>query len=227
MQTLGSCTWVQTVDEQLKRRLIGATVLVALAIIFLPMLLSHKPVARHAGKMAAIPVEPARNFDSSLLQDTPPEVKTPTPPVMASSPASETRTAPAKIPSPSVEVKPAPKPEPPVVVEKKATPKPEKTIEKTKKVEQKTAVSKAGPPSSPSSWVVQVASFASRASADKLVKKLRKAGLDTMQPAAVTVKGKNYYRVQVGPELDKQRAQKLLPRINRISGTKGQVVRYP
>ncbi len=225
MLTLGSCTWVQTVDEQLKRRLIGATVLVALAIIFLPMLLSHKPVARHSGKMADIPAEPVRNFNPSLLQDTPPETQAPAPPAVVTSPASDAKAAPAVTPSPSVEVQSVPRPEPPVVVAKKASPKPEKKVEK--KVEKKPAAPKPARSSSPSAWVVQVASFSSRASADKLVKKLRKAGLDTMQPAAVTVKGKKYYRVQVGPELDKQRAQKLLPRINRISGTKGQVVRYP
>ncbi len=220
MRPLGSCTWVRTVDEQLKRRLIGATVLVALAIIFLPMLLSHKPVARHAGKMAAIPVEPARDFNPSLLQDTPPEEPLPA----KSSAVPATRPEPPEAPQ-VVKTKPKPKPRSPVVAEKKAPPKPEKKVEK--KVEKKAAAAKPARSSSPSAWVVQVASFSSRASADKLVKKLRKAGLDTMQPAAVTVKGKKYYRVQVGPELDKQRAQKLLPRINRISGTKGRVVRYP
>ncbi|HEC06447.1 MAG TPA: hypothetical protein ENJ12_06330 [Thiolapillus brandeum] len=210
-------------DEQLKRRLIGATVLVSLAIIFLPMLLSHKPVARHSGKMAAIPVEPKRDFDPALLQDAPPEKKTSELPAAAAVPASGVGKPPAPASSPVVREKPRPKP--PVAVEKKAAPKPS---EKTKKkVEKKPAAPKSAPAPTPSSWVVQVASFSSRGSADKLVKKLRKAGLDTMNPAAVTVNGKKYYRVQVGPELDKQRAQKLLPRINRISGTKGQVVRYP
>lgn len=211
-------------DEQLKRRLIGASVLVALAIIFLPMLLSHKPVARHSGKMAAIPVEPARNFDPSLLQDAPPP-KEQTPetekkPVIPQ-PAPQTELSPSK-PAPVAPAEPAPKPP---VVEKKTKPNPEKQVEK--KVEKKPDAPKPASPASPSAWVVQVASFSSRSSAEKLVKKLRKAGLDTMNPAAVTVNGKKYFRVQVGPEIDKQRAQKLLPRINKISGTKGRVVRYP
>ncbi|WP_457665772.1 SPOR domain-containing protein [Thiolapillus sp.] len=215
-------------DEQLKRRLIGATVLVALAIIFLPMLLSHKPVARHTGKMAAIPVEPKRDFDPALLQDALPDKKTPqsssAPPVAtpAKAPAQPATAKPSVAPE---KTKAKPKPKPPVVTEKKAAPKPPKKADK--KVEKKPAAPKSAPAPTPSAWVVQVASFSSRGSADKLVKKLRKAGLDTMNPAAVTVNGKKYYRVQVGPELDKQRAQKLLPRINRISGTKGQVVRYP
>ena len=204
-------------DEQLKRRLIGASVLVALAIIFLPMLLSHKPVVRHPEKMASIPEEPVRNFDPSLLQDAPPKEERPTPEIPPASPmpAPDVTAAPPA----SVAVKPEAKPKPPVVSEKK----PEITI--GQKAEKKPVVPK--PSSSPSAWVVQVASFSSRASAEKLVKKLRKAGLDTMNPAAVIVAGKKYFRVQVGPELDKKRAQKLLPRINKISGVQGQIVRYP
>ncbi|WP_456404246.1 SPOR domain-containing protein [Thiolapillus sp.] len=212
-------------DEQLKRRLIGASVLVALAIIFLPMLLSHKPVARHSGKMAAIPVEPERNFDPSLLQDAPPpnkQVPAPATKPVIPKPAPQAESKPSK-PAQVVETKPDSKP--PVIQKKTTTPEPERQVEN--RVEKKPVAPKSVSPSSPSAWVVQVASFSSRASADKLVKKLRKAGLDTMNPSAVTVNGKKYYRVRVGPELDKQRAQKLLPRINRISGTKGRVVRYP
>ncbi len=206
-------------DEQLKRRLIGASVLIALAIIFLPMLLSHKPVVRHPGEMASIPAEPVRNFDPSLLRDIPPEEVLP---AAEAPPANQMPEPPAAINSPApvapvIALKPEVKPvsKPPPVAEKKPETKAEK----------KPVVPK--PSSSPSAWVVQVASFSSRASAEKLVKKLRKAGLDTMNPTAVTVGGKKYFRVQVGPELDKKRAQKLLPRINRIAGTKGQVVRYP
>ncbi|WP_456418219.1 SPOR domain-containing protein [Thiolapillus sp.] len=212
-------------DEQLKRRLIGASVLIALAIIFLPMLLSHKPVAEHPGKMASIPDEPVRGFDPALLQDIPPKTEPPsveTPPV-SHMPEPPVAAAP---PTPVAPVVTA-KPEPLVVAEKKPETKPEQKAEKKPetKPEKKPAAPK--PSSSPSAWVVQVASLSSRASAERLVKKLRKAGLDTMDPAAVTVAGKKYYRVRVGPELDKQRAQRLLPRINKISGVKGQVVRYP
>jgi DedD protein len=207
------------VDEQLKRRLIGATVLIALAIIFLPMLLSHKPVARHTGKMVALPVEPARTFDPALLENIPSTsdvassaavipVSPKKSPVVVSATPEKTRAA----------TKPKPVREPPVMVAEKPKPK-------SKKPEPKKPVSSGKVPLS--AWVVQVASFSSRASAEKLVKKLRKAGFDTMNPISVTVGGKRYFRVQVGPELEKQRARKMLPEINRIAGSKGHVVRYP
>ncbi|WP_456380432.1 SPOR domain-containing protein [Thiolapillus sp.] len=209
-------------NEQLKRRLIGASVLIALAIIFLPMLLSHKPVAEHPGEMASIPAEPVRNFDPSLLQNIPPREELPAAEIPSVSPAPEpdvaaappAPVAPVVAAMPEPKPKPKPKPSPPMVSAEKPGTKPGQKAE-------------SWPSPSPSAWVVQVASFSSRASAEKLVKKLRKAGFDTMDPAAVTVGGKKYYRVQVGPELDRKRAQKLLPRINKISGAKGQVVRYP
>ena len=79
----------------------------------------------------------------------------------------------------------------------------------------------------PSAWVVQVASLSSLEGAAKLVKKLRKAGLDTMDPQSVTVNGKRFYRVQVGPEISRENAEKHLALIRRITGAKGQVMRYP
>ncbi len=206
-------------DEPLKRRLIGATVLVSLAIIFLPMLLSHKPVARHQGKMAPIPAEPERSFDASLLREIPAEEPQPAPaepereePVAAEPVTPVSKATPKPKPVPRLESRPVAPPH---------IPAPETVQAKSRNADKTTAGG------SPAAWVVRVGSFSSRASADKLVKKLRKAGLDTMDPVAVTVKGKRYYRVQVGPQLDKKRAERLLPRVNKIARTKGQVVRYP
>lgn len=76
-------------------------------------------------------------------------------------------------------------------------------------------------------WVVQVGSFSSEDNASKLVDKLRKAGFQTPAPERVELRGKVLYRVRVGPMVDKDKAEELLPKINRISGTKGLVSRYP
>ena len=204
-------------DEPLKRRLIGATVLVSLAIIFLPMLLSHKPVARHQGKMAPMPAEPERNFDTSLLQDIPTEGP-------RSEPAEPERKTPVAVEPVMPVSKAAPKPIPRLKPRPSAPPHipaPE-TVQANARHTAKPSVA-----GSPAAWVVRVGSFSSRTSADKLVKKLRKAGLDTMDPVAVTVKGKRFYRVQVGPQLDRKQAERLLSKVNKIARTKGQVVRYP
>lgn len=75
-------------------------------------------------------------------------------------------------------------------------------------------------------WMVKVGSFSHRNNAEKLVAKLRKAGYQTPDAERVELRGKTLYRVRVGPMVQKEKAQSLLPKINRISGTKGQVVRF-
>ena len=200
-------------DDQLKRRLIGATVLMSLAIIFLPMLLTHKPDEPAPGTFAGIPKEPPGSFDDSLLQDKPAQPALSSPAVAAQpaaqihSPAAPQSVAQAKTPSRPKPVEVAVPPTP------KAKPKPP--------VKQKDEVKAL------SGWVVQAASLSNYASAKKLVEKLRKAGFDTMNPKRVIVKGKRYYRVQVGPELNKHRAERLLPKIRKITKVQGRVVRYP
>ncbi|RTZ78040.1 MAG: hypothetical protein DSZ01_05895 [Gammaproteobacteria bacterium] len=201
-------------DEQLKRRLIGATVLVSLAIIFLPMLLEHEPATLKPVPMKPIPEEPERNFDSSLLQDVPPR----NPITELAAPADKT-TATTPAPAP---VKAQPVPEKTVVA--KVAPKP--APRKASKVPAKPK-KPALPKAAPSGWVVQVASLTSRENAMQLVRKLREAGLDTMDPRPVTVKGKRFYRVQVGPEISRANAEKHLTLIKRVAGTKGKVMRYP
>jgi len=204
------------VDEQLKRRLIGATVLVSLAIIFLPMLLEHEPATLKPEPMKPIPGEPERNFDASLLQDVPPSN-----PITELAPPAKKTTVTPPAPAP---VKPEPVQTPDMPAVAKAAPKPApKKVSKAPAAPKKTAPSKAAP----SGWVVQVASLSSRENAMQLVRKLRKAGLDTMDPRPVTVKGKRFYRVQVGPEISKANAEKHLPLIKRVAGTKGKVMRYP
>ena len=201
-------------DEQLKRRLIGATVLVSLAIIFLPMLLEHEPATLKPVPMKPIPEEPERNFDSSLLQDVPPR----NPITELAAPAEKT-TATTPAPAP---VKTQPVPEKTVVAKVAPKPAPRKASKAPAKPKKP-----APPKETPSGWVVQVASLSSRENAMQLVRKLRKAGLDTMDPRPVTVKGKRFYRVQVGPEISKANAEKHLTLIKRVAGTKGKVMRYP
>lgn len=78
-----------------------------------------------------------------------------------------------------------------------------------------------------STWVVQVGSFSSEENARKLVAKLRKAHFQTRDVEQIEIRGKVLYRVRVGPVLEKKRALALLPKVNRISGTKGSVRTYP
>ena len=204
----------------MKRRLIGATVLISLAIIFLPMLLEHEPVMVDRGKMAPIPKAPDEKVKSSLIRDEVPEDKpqqVSTEDSSAAPPVTARETAPA-----AVETKPAA----PVIVEATPAATPEPVIPAPKPVETP-APKPIQPKPGPTAWVIQVGSFSNQDNAKKLVERLRKAGLDTMDPQPAVVNGKQLYRVKVGPELDKRNAEKLLPRVKQVAGLQGTVIRYP
>ena len=76
-------------------------------------------------------------------------------------------------------------------------------------------------------WVVQAASLSSRENADKLVERLREARLPTPDPELVDIKGRRYYRVRVGPVVERAEAEGMLDKVSEIAGTKAQVRQYP
>ena len=192
-------------SEQLKRRLIGASVLISLAVIFVPMLFEREPVLVDRGFMKPIPKPPDEKFDSALLDD---EIVLPE---VAVAPVTEDRGPPADVDL----VKTEPRPEP----EQEPEPPAEKTTEEIE--------APAKPKVGLSAWVVQVGSFSKKENALQLVQKLRKAGFDTMEPELVEIRGKSLYRVRIGPEIARENAQKLLPAVKKVSGLNGTVVRYP
>ena len=78
-----------------------------------------------------------------------------------------------------------------------------------------------------SAWVIQVGSFSSRENAQKLVAKLRDAKMPTPDPELVDLRGKRYYRVKVGPVVERAEADGMLDRVNEITGAKARVQQYP
>lgn len=205
----------------MKRRLIGATVLISLAIIFLPMILEHEPLMVDRGEMKAIPEAPDEKFKSSLIRDEVLE-ESPQPAVNQASPTASEVVAEEPAPAPAVEFTPVA----PVTAEAVPKAKPEPVKQETKPVEKPAPAPKQAKPG-PSAWVIQVGSFSNQENAKKLVERMRKAGLDTLDPQPAVVNGKQLYRVKVGPELDKRNAQKLLPRVKQVAGLQGTVIRYP
>ncbi|MGB5567843.1 MAG: SPOR domain-containing protein, partial [Sedimenticolaceae bacterium] len=75
--------------------------------------------------------------------------------------------------------------------------------------------------------VVQVGSFSSQENAEKLVEKLREAKLLTPDPDPVDLRGKRYYRVRVGPVVERSEAEAMLEQVNTIAGTRAKVQQYP
>jgi DedD protein len=76
------------------------------------------------------------------------------------------------------------------------------------------------------SWVIQVASVATPEGAADLERKLRAGGFTAFVEKA-TVNGKVYYRVRVGPELDRARAEQTAARLRERHKVNTLITNYP
>lgn len=187
-------------EEGLKKRLVGAAVLASLAVIFVPMLIEEPELPD--SEFNQIPPAPeSMPFASSMLQD---EVVRPQPVSIDLNAEPETPEAPATVAA-------TPTPAAPAQAAAPADAPASAVVE---------------PQAGLSAWVVQVGSFSSEENAKALVKKLRAGGFQTPDPERIELRGKVLYRVQVGPMVNKSKADKLLPQIDKLSGTKGKVLRY-
>ncbi|GAB7532523.1 SPOR domain-containing protein [Pseudomonas sp. 3A(2025)] len=208
-------------DKAYKQRMVGALVLIALAVIFLPMLFTRQDDARSVQVDApAAPQEPVVQpvqiepvpvpeqqqvlVDQAPTGNAPPAMPitpAPTAPVQPSAPVASAPAAPA--PKPAA---PAPKPAP------------------------ATAAVAPAKPATPSgvdanglsvSWSVQLASLSNRANADNLQKTLRTQGYNAY---IRTADGVN--RVFVGPLIERAEAERLRDQLDKQQKLKGIVVRF-
>jgi len=216
-------------DNVFKQRMVGALVLIALAVIFLPMLFSRQdeqrqvrvdaPEAPQAPVVQQVKVEPVPVPEQqSLPQDAEsveaqaaPTAPPPSMPVAPAPPAPPSQRVPVQAQVQAQAPAPAPKPAPVA----KPTPAP-------------APVAKADPAASkidanglPVSWAVQLASLSNRASADSLQKSLRSQGYNAYVRSA---DGMN--RVFVGPLIERAEAERLRDLISRQQNVKGFVVRF-
>ncbi len=210
-------------DNVYKQRMVGALVLVALAVIFLPMLFSREDEQRHvtvdvpsapqAAAMPQVQVEPVVVPEPQVL----PEGSVPADehePVVQQAPSTPIAPAPVVAPAPNVASKPAPvaKPAPtpaPVPPQPVASAKPD------------TSQSRVDANGLSVSWSVQLASLSSRESAENLQKTLRSQGYNAYIRSA---EGKN--RVFVGPLIERAEADRLRDLLGRQHNLKGFVVRF-
>jgi DedD protein len=72
-------------------------------------------------------------------------------------------------------------------------------------------------------WVIQVASFSSAENAKTFSEKLQKQGHKAYARIIKTQQNKTFYRVNVGPYINKEDATRALPQVNKDSGMKGLV----
>ncbi|VXC11652.1 DedD protein [Pseudomonas sp. 8BK] len=190
-------------DKGLKQRMVGALVLLALAVIFLPMLLSREDESQRVQVDApAMPVAP--EIPDVELQP----VAVPEPQLLPDEPIGS-------------EVAQGLEPKEPAVNEQPAAPTtPAAAPEPVAKPPQP-APSKLDANSLPISWSVQLASLSSSDGAQKLQKTLRSQGYNAY---IRTVDGMN--RVFVGPLIERAEADRLRDQLNRQHKLNGFVVRF-
>ncbi|KQM47682.1 cell division protein [Pseudomonas sp. Leaf15] len=215
-------------DSAYKQRMVGALVLVALAVIFLPMLFSRQneqrqvvveaPAAPQAPAMPQVQVEPVVVPEPQAL----PEEPVPSDDEVAAQTAPAAPAVPVQQSVPVV--KPAPAPAAPVVAAKPAAPAPApKPVAPQPAAPGKPDVgqSRIDPNGLPISWSIQLASLANRESADALQKKLRAQGYNAYIRSA---DGKN--RVFIGPLIERAEADRLRDLLGRQQNLNGFVMRF-
>ncbi|WP_169531437.1 SPOR domain-containing protein [Azotobacter chroococcum] len=192
-------------DKRLKQRMIGALVLLALAVIFLPMLFTREDEVRQvvveappmpkAPPAPRVEVEPVAVPEPVILPEEPPPstavASTPaTPAVPAASTSTRDKTQAAN---------PAPPPAQAKVAE----------------------ASRLDANSLPASWSIQLASLSNSANAQALQKTLRSQGYNAY---IRHVDGMN--RVYVGPVIERSEANRLRDQLKRQHNLSGFVVRF-
>lgn len=196
-------------NDGFKQRILGALVLAALAVIFLPTLFDREG-ARYINATSQIP--PA------------PEVQ----PIEIAQPQPVADAAPAPAPDEAfqpevVEQDSSLPPEEPEKVAEVAEKQPEKTAQpKTVQKDSSPVLDGAG---LPVSWVVQVASYRDAGRAEKLRSQLMDDGYKAYTREVTTDKGR-FVRVFVGPKVSKSDAQAVKRELDQLLKAQTLVLRF-
>jgi DedD protein len=198
-------------EVRVRERLVGALVLVAIVVLFVPAILRGRDPAPAALPEAA----PTRRVEVPIDSATPvPEEQVLVPePVL---PDAAPDVTPARVPAPDAgDAKPEVVPPPAPLPKPRAAP-----TEPPAKPKAAPA-----PAATTSAWAVQLGAFSSQAKAEQLVAELRKR-----RYAAFVLEyragGQVLYRVRVGPEQDRARAVEIAARLAK-DGFQPVVARHP
>lgn len=197
--------------KRARRRLIGATVLVMVVVLGLPMVLDTEPKPARQDIDIRIPSPDAGTFKSKIVPVAPaPESKAPAEP--GGRPGSAAEDAPKEVPSskssPRVATAPAPKPEPePSAPEKTA--KEAGTVEAPKTPARGEAAgdTKQVKKRATGSHVVQITALLNAEKAKEIHEKVGAAGIKSYTEVVTTAKG-DVTRVRAGPFVTREEAEK-------------------
>lgn len=197
-----------------KERLVGAVVLVALAVLLVPMVLDNGPPDSPGAPEdvpSNIPPRPQAEREVRVIELRPPSTPEQN--------DSDARTLVDRDISDATPNPPAPKPKPAPAADvvSPAASAPATPAEVPSTPEAKTSIK---------AWVAQAGSFGRETNALALRDKLRAQGF-TAFVDAVTVGSARSYRVRVGPVLSREEAEALKVRLDKALGTKTVVMSHP
>lgn len=219
-------------ERRLKERLIGAAVLVMLAVIFIPMILDDSIRDESEITGTNIPERPEGGPGAGAVSVPEPDMRE-IPPLLTD----EVEAEPIEVSDEKTGEAALPDGRAAVLVDSghnAAGGLHDKINQKTPATPDKSVAPKTDPPLAHAdtgkkgltAWVVQLGSFGSRENADNLSEKLRQAGYAAfVEP--VNTGSETAYRVRVGPELLRSDALALQKKINEQFQQKGIVLRYP
>jgi len=203
-----------------RHRIMGAIVLVSLAVIFVPMVLEDRPAREPVAEQSMeIPGKDSRLFVSKITpidtSSSEPVAAAPVPP-----PPTEGARAPEPSPAPHKEEPPAkeaikePAGKPSAQTPRQASEVPAVASEKT---------AKAAPAEA---WAVRVGTFSQRQNALRVASRLKAAGFEA-KTERLNANGRQVTRVWLGPLATREEAVHLQTRILKKTGQEGFVVSYP
>lgn len=213
--------------SKFQNRLVGAVVLVAVGVIFLPALLDGDK-KYNEDQFASIPLVPKPGDEQEIESIAPIEqTSVPSTPSEGASegmlseavtgveqPTVTTPEPPAVVPvTPPVQPpqQPTPTPEPPAVVTPPVQP-PAPPVQETK-------------PPKGEAWVVQLGALKNAAKVEEIIAKMHFSGYPVYTIPARPVAGQ-VTRIYIGPSASKSELQAILPHLKELTGLQGEVRAY-
>lgn len=202
-------------DRALKERIIGAIVLVVLAVLVVPVFLDGSPdEAEIVSESVTLPGQNSDNrtqqtvvLDRDRSQPVPAS-SAPTPVVATTQDRAEPESEPLPV-APTEESEPEPEAKPAVVATAEVSPEP----------------TAAAATSTTGMWAVQLGSFANQENAERLAAELREQGYAAFLSQLQTDSGA-LHRVRIGPQKDRDSAEAIAAQLEK-SGHKGRAVPHP
>jgi len=190
--------------SKFQSRLVGTIILVAVGVIVLPDVLDGKKL-HYKEEFASIPIKPELDSDVEnfeILEPVEDDIALPDSPVEAVVQEQEGAQVAASEPDPT----PTPKPE---------------VIKQLEQVEVATRPVQEKNQYEDSAWIIQLMALKNHENAVALVADLQKRGYQ-----AHTKKENEFTRVIVGPDVSKSKLERQVKELQKITGSKGQLLKF-